>query len=130
MAAQSGDEDAVRLLCPTAEVANTADGSGITPLHAAVIGSQLNIVQLLLDLGADPAQRSGQGRTALHNACARSTAPVVELLLEHGAEMDELSGDGGGTPLDFACDWKRRDIEQLLRGRGARRNGDTPKHAR
>ena len=41
--------------------------------------------------------------------------------------MDELAGDGGGTPLDFACDWKRHDIEQLLRSRGAKRGCDTPK---
>lgn len=98
-----------------------ADSNGISPLHAAVIGSQPDVVGFLLGMGADPDHRCKLGRTPLHNACARSTARVAELLLEaQPANINDPAGDSGGTALDFAIDWSRKDIQELLISKGGK----------
>ena len=124
LAAQSGDVDQVSTLA-TATTVNLEDDRGVTALHAAVIGNQPAIVELLLARGADVHQRSANGRTALHNACARSSPAAVELLLDAGSDLNcsAPADDADGTsltPLDFALDWNRVDIADLLRARGAK----------
>eukprot|EP00548_Thalassiothrix_antarctica_P010677 CAMPEP_0194158014 /NCGR_PEP_ID=MMETSP0152-20130528/74295_1 /TAXON_ID=1049557 /ORGANISM="Thalassiothrix antarctica, Strain L6-D1" /LENGTH=171 /DNA_ID=CAMNT_0038866887 /DNA_START=69 /DNA_END=584 /DNA_ORIENTATION=- len=134
LAAQFGNEEELRELCVNnnnnnINYANSADPkSGISPLHAAVIGSQLEVVRILVEeMNADTTQRcTVGGRIPLHNACARSTAKVVQLLLEANPKtINMLSSeeeDGQRrTPLDFACDWARKDIEDLLRRNGGKR---------
>ena len=124
LAAQSGDVDQVSALA-TATKVNLEDDRGVTALHAAVIGNQVAVVELLLARGADVHQRSANGRTALHNACARSSPATVELLLDAGSDLNcpAPADDAGGTsltPLDFALDWNRVEIADLLRTRGAK----------
>lgn len=55
---------------------------GQTPLHVATIAGHKDIVQLLLNAGADPnAAEAKSGRTALHLAAERGRAGLVELLV-------------------------------------------------
>eukprot|EP00937_MAST-01D_sp_MAST-1D-sp2_P001030 g1030.t1 len=57
------------------------------PLHYAVLGANLPIVQLLLEKGADVlAQSRFDHRQALHYAARSGSFEIVQLLLSHGAD--------------------------------------------
>jgi ankyrin repeat protein len=63
-----------------------------TPLHHAAAKNRPRIVQLLLELGADPNARDATGATALTTASQESTdQSVVAALLEAGVRLDFLT---------------------------------------
>ena len=63
-----------------------------TPLHHAVRKNRLRIVQLLLELGADPNARDATGATALTRASEQGTDPsIVAALLGAGLMPDLLA---------------------------------------
>ncbi len=67
------------------------------PLHHAVACNRLQMVRLLLDLGADAAQADASGATPLTYASMEGgDATMIEMLLDAGAEMDLLSALGLG----------------------------------
>ena len=49
--------------------------------------SQEDVVELLLNHGADIDAADQNGRTALHRGCVHPYLVVAQLLLEHGADM-------------------------------------------
>jgi ankyrin repeat protein len=76
--------------------------SGWTPLHVAVAEGQPEIVDLLVEAGADLTARTDAGRTPLH--VALQFAPdLVDRLLAHGSVVD--------APAAAFLD----DVEQLTR---------------
>ena len=63
-----------------------------TPLHHAVAKNRLRMVQLLLELGADPNARDATGATALTMASqVGADRSIVAALLESGATLDFLA---------------------------------------
>ena len=56
-----------------------ADNSEWTPLHGASKRDHKDVVELLLNKGADPTAVGDYGQTALHRASSRSHKDVVEL---------------------------------------------------
>ena len=68
---------------------------------AARCGS-LELVNALLEAGADPNIEGGHECTALQVACRGGSAEVVEILLKHGANAS-LYGGESGSPLQAAC---------------------------
>ena len=72
-----------------------------TPLHFAAGYNKPEVVELLLDKGADIHARSTLGITPLHFAARYNTPEVVALLLDRGAPPDALD-NGDFTPLDYA----------------------------
>jgi len=83
---------------PLAEL-EAADADGRTPLMHAVLGGDLQLIQLLIDRGVDVnvADR-GQRWTALHFAARDQNAPAVRSLLDAGAAVDPVDVFGN-TPL-------------------------------
>ncbi len=68
---------------------------GYTPLHHAVRGNHLQIVELLLSQGSDPnAQETGNGFTCLH-FCARQKGlqDMAKLLMAKGADVSQCDND-------------------------------------
>lgn len=85
--------------------------TGLTPLHVASYGSNVEVVERLLAAGASPLARDQQGWTALHLAC-HSSSPVyldiVEGLLHYtGAPptpaVANALTNNFRTPLAFLC---------------------------
>ena len=80
-----------------------------TPLHYAAGYNKPEVVELLLDKGADVHARSTLGIMPLHFATRYNTPEVVALLLDRGAPPDALA-DGGFAPLYYA------EKNELLKG--------------
>lgn len=91
-----------------------ADGAG----RAAP--ERLEILQLLLDRGADP-NAAKRGQTALHWAAMEGRVEMAELLIGRGADVRALwqSPRGDFTPLAVAERNERKAVAELLRRHGA-----------
>jgi ankyrin repeat protein len=98
----------------------TAIDAGLygTALQAASKGGHLEIVQLLLNHGADVNIRRGDSGTALQAASAIGYLEIVQLLLNHGAD-DNIQGEYYGTALQAASARGHLEIVQLLLNHGA-----------
>lgn len=101
------------------------DGAGY-PLHAAAGSGNAEVVQMLLDAGAEVNARSQRNNTALHVAAGRGHSEVVALLLAHGADVNAESRHGI-RPLTHAGN---ADVALLLVDAGAdplfvQRNGNS-----
>ena len=85
---------------------NYADHAGFPPLIAAM-GSDRDdcyeILQVLLDRGADVQVRGNNGYTPLHFAAVRDDLKAIEILLAHGADPKAKTDvDDFTTPLEEA----------------------------
>jgi hypothetical protein len=77
------------------------------------------VVELLLDLGADPNRFNPQGAhshsTPLHQAALAGHADTVRLLVQRGARLDIQDTLWNGTPADWADHGGHPDIAAYLR---------------
>ncbi len=91
------------------------EGEGETVLLHALKNKSLEMVRVLLDLGADPNRAdSGLGAAPLHYAVRQYHDPqVIALLLSHGASPT-LRTKRGNTPIDVALQMGRFDIAAQL----------------
>ena len=92
---------------------------GGTALHAAVQGGNAEVVNLLLERGADPLASDYVGGTALHHAIVINDVDleIVRLLLEHGA--DPVTKSGGVPLLHLAIIEDDVELVRLLLEHGA-----------
>jgi ankyrin repeat protein len=87
------------------------------PLHAAVAGKRVVLVELLLQAGADHGARDYNGWTPLNLAAHEGPAESVARLLDAGADPT-IANDEGRTPLATAIHEGQPEVEHLLRERG------------
>jgi hypothetical protein len=86
----------------------------------------LEIVQFLLDHGADIEIADGLGWPALHNAVSEKNIEIVKLLIERGANVNAQARSlgkeywtEGWTPLHFALNYGYFQIAKVLLANGA-----------
>lgn len=122
MAINSGYKLRLLALLETgADIDAVDDIGGATALtHAAWLGEE-NIVELLLDHGADIDVRDASGHTALHWAAEGGYSDMVSLLLNKGATVD-LTVFGWTAMLIAARRWEQPCIVKILVERGANVN--------
>ncbi|CAG0921522.1 unnamed protein product [Notodromas monacha] len=99
LAARYGDTTAVRdlLKCPEmAKQVSAVDSAGAMPIHEAAFRGFADIVEALLESGADPNARKADGWAAIHLAVRPQIHPVPVLLalIEHGADIDLKTKEG------------------------------------
>ncbi len=64
-----------------------------TPLHFAVLKNRPEMVELLLQLGADPTMKDDRGNTALSYASPQTDPRIAELLVAAGADPAEQTAN-------------------------------------
>ena len=115
-AAGTGDLERVFSLLYCEEVnANITNASGITPLLQATLDTQenLNIVELLIDRGADVNATTPDGLTPLMAASIKGYKHIVLRLLKAGADMRKKDRFGY-TAAALATRLGHDDIEMIL----------------
>ena len=90
---------------------------GMTPLLFAVNGGHRDVVQVLLDAGADVDGASGNRVTPLQLALIRRNEALGLLLLEHGANPNNVGP--GFPPLHVAAYLGQPAVAEALIARGA-----------
>ena len=121
-AIKMGDTDEVGrvLTSGMADVNHLVGYIGTSPLYDAIFTrkSKINVVQLLLDYGADPNQAIKDGWTPLHIAACKGQIDVVKLLLHRGANTN-MAACHGTTALHMAASSGRKDVVQVILDAGA-----------
>ena len=92
-----------------------------SPLIRAVRNGHKDVVNLLLDGGAEPNLAHKNGKTPLQYAAQQGHKYVVQLLLDRGAEIN-MADQRGLTPLHWAAINGHTEVVQLLFDRGAELN--------
>lgn len=122
-AAEKGDFETVKcLLGKYPDMKNVRRNGGWTLLHLARNSREL--IEYLIDTGADIEARSDGQWTPLHNQAYRGDRDGVELLLEHGADI-EAKTSFGHTPLLSSIRWDRIEVTKFLIEKGANVNPTT-----
>ena len=91
---------------------------GWTPLHYAASIDSEDIVDILLQKGADPKIKDNEGKTPLDIAVEKGHAAIVEVLVKGGAEINKRM-PSGMTPFYFAFINGRKEIVKFLIAHGA-----------
>jgi ankyrin len=86
-AARVGDLESARLLVAAGADVNDADAWGISATTLAAHSGFADVVEFLLDKGADPSAAKA-GFSALHLAIMRRNERIVTALLNHGADAN------------------------------------------
>jgi uncharacterized protein len=97
-------------------LAQSAGAHGISVLFHAVVGGNLDMVQLLLGHGADEASITGPDATALSAAAWKGDEAIAEWLLERGANPDAPDFEGK-TALQRAEENGHQRIASMIRER-------------
>jgi ankyrin repeat protein len=120
---REGDFTTVKdLLEKYPDMINTRERGGWSLLHVAY--SNRELLEYLIEKGADIMARSDGGWTPLHNQAYKGYRDGVELLLDHGADI-EAKTSFGHTPLLSSIRWDRIEVTKFLIGRGANVNPAT-----
>ena len=95
-----------------------------TALHEAVAESHVDVVQVLIDAGADIEKKDSGGRTPLLLACERGCLDIVKVLVQAGAELRvtdiwgitcliAASRKGHTETVRYLVDLGQVDVDQL-----------------
>ena len=128
-AAAVGDLPQVRdLVAGNPALANAYSAEGYPPLGLAAFLGHRDVVEFLLEAGADvnAVGRNENGFTALTGAVAGGHAEVVELLVDHGADVNHRYEGGTFSPLLSAAAEGDPRIVRLLLEHGADASARSP----
>ena len=84
-----------------------------TALMIASRYNRTNVIQLLLQNGADVNKRDCYGHTPVHYAADWNSTEAISMLIEHGASIN-IKNNEGDKPIDFARQFKREAAVRML----------------
>jgi ankyrin repeat protein len=127
LASQAGAAGVIKALASAGANVGAPTTTGATPLMLAAAAGQLDAVNALLDLHADPnATETAHQETALMFAAALDRADVAAALLKHGASVSTLSGIVDLSELTAPEDTLQREIRDKQNEESAKRTGAPP----
>eukprot|EP00808_Paulinella_micropora_P009577 g20227.t1 len=95
------------------------------PLHVAASEGNVDLIEAIVDLGADLEAKNRMGSTALHRAVSAGQLVAAEKLIDLGASID-TTNNIGNTALHVAVFCGHKKIVQLLLSNGAYAQLHTP----
>lgn len=93
---------------------NARDELGFTPLALACRQGSEDLVNCLLDSGADVDIFNKSDDRPLHIALKARNEPVALLLVGRGADILDCKGKGGKTPLHLAAEHANLDFMRMV----------------
>ncbi|QPC63066.1 hypothetical protein HYE67_005297 [Fusarium culmorum] len=111
----SGRQNMLEKLLKSGVSAKVAETDGTSILYLAACCNSSQVVQILIDSGADVAATNREGLTPLHVA---QNADIAKILLQSGAIVDARANDGR-TPLHRAVDSDILEVVDILLDMGA-----------
>lgn len=131
-AVEAGRVSAVKKFLDDGVDVNIRNDAGNTPLISASFPSHArkDVIDLLLDRGADINAKSSFGLTALHEAASQGNKEVVSRLIERGADVNAKDsiestplhcaiGEGNSFSYSAILEPGRQDVVELLLRHGA-----------
>ncbi|XP_043657224.1 ankyrin repeat and KH domain-containing protein mask isoform X5 [Drosophila teissieri] len=103
----------------TIEIDSETESNHDTALTLACAGGHEELVELLINRGANIEHRDKKGFTPLILAATAGHDKVVDILLKHSAELEAQSERTKDTPLSLACSGGRYEVVELLLSVGA-----------
>eukprot|EP00004_Rigifila_ramosa_P015944 TRINITY_DN3747_c0_g1_i1.p3 TRINITY_DN3747_c0_g1~~TRINITY_DN3747_c0_g1_i1.p3 ORF type:complete len:239 (+),score=77.11 TRINITY_DN3747_c0_g1_i1:34-717(+) len=134
-AAQNGNlASAKQAVRDGADLKHAGPPGNRTALHWAVLRGWIDIVELLLDSGADVLARDDELRTPFHEACKYGQLLAVGSILIRQTGLLGLTDRMGCTPLHLAAEGGWPEVTKLLLENGADANAlnslhEAPLHA-
>lgn len=119
VAIDQGNTGVIRLLLERGDDPDRRTKSDMTPLTIAGSSQNIEIMQLLLDRGADINAKI-QGSPGLHKAIEEGLSTTVKWAIEHGVDL-KATDSNGKNALDIAYEKDKKDIVQQLLDAGATR---------
>ena len=115
LAADFGRADIVRYLVGLPEVdVNHRDNKNCTALHYAVRRKHEDVVQVLIDAGADIETKNDKRQSPLHTAGLLGALTTVMKLVKAGADVCATEDLGGFTCLNLAAFYGHTDTVRYL----------------
>ena len=114
--AGSASLETIKFLIENGANVNGCRAKEYTPLRAAVSSNRADVVQYLIDQGAD-VNLSGRESCPLTVAIQKGFFEIVKILVENGADLNYKEGwtDGKDTPLEIAESMKSQRIIDYIR---------------
>ena len=111
-----GHTDTVRtLLCmPEVEVDKAESSTGCTALHHAVNSKRAEVLEVLIDAGADIEAKDDMGHSPLHSACHQGELAIVKMLVRAGAGVSVTDNEGDTCLIFAACAGCTRTVRYLV----------------
>ena len=112
--------DLVKLLVQSGADINVEEGkTKVTALLQAIMSGHTQIVQYLLDKGADINALSKDGNSSLMTACYYQHEDIIHLLLNYKADANIQNTKTTSTALHLACSKQLATAVELLLAHGA-----------
>lgn len=94
---------------------NECDQYAETALYISITRERKEIVELLLEYGADTEKRDIHGNTPLMNAVLHESKKIVYLLLSKGADVNAIDNNNGSTALlEAVCAGNTKIVKILI----------------
>ena len=113
LACYHSNNDVATFLIEHVKDINSKSGYG-TPLMAATVKKNSNLVKLLLENNANPNLTDQNNSTALHFSVIFNQQEIIELLMKHKADPN-IKDNRGNTALDYAKITNNNKFIQLLK---------------
>ena len=112
-----GHEETARLLLDRGASPETlaTHPMGVRPAHSAAASRHRDLIDLLLDRGADVNGRQGGGFTLLHHAALNGDRDLAESLIARGADAS-AKNERDQSPADLARERGHEELATLLDG--------------